>query len=256
MESLSQNVNGNNPFEIFNYKNLGSVRTILDEKSEPWFCLNDVCNILAIASPWNVASRLDPKGLRSTETLTNGGTQKMVFIDMGNMCESIGRSRKPEAKMFMRWVYREVLPQLSTKGYYIMNTTNGGMIQALKGVVTCLEDHEKRLTNYEQTQINQQQMLSTHEEQINSQQKTIENVDRTIKVLETEGFYSVSGFAKFSNVPLTLELAKEIGIIATNLANDQCINIGCITHPIYGHINLYPFGIISEAFRMCSYNNN
>ena len=28
----------NDPFEIFNYKNLGKVRTRFGESGEPWFC--------------------------------------------------------------------------------------------------------------------------------------------------------------------------------------------------------------------------
>ena len=49
---MSNNIamNGNNPFEIFNYKNLGSVRTKLDEHGNPWFCLSDVCGILGITN--------------------------------------------------------------------------------------------------------------------------------------------------------------------------------------------------------------
>ena len=258
MENYLPAINGNNPFAIFNYKNLGSVRAYVDRQGEKWFCHLDVCDILGIQDYSRAVSRLDPKGVRLTQVLTNGGTQNANFINLGNLFRLITRSRKPEAQEFTNWVCDVVLPQLMNKGYYNMNitNTNGGMIQALKGVVTCLEDHEKRMANYEQTQVTHQQMLNTYGDQISNQQNIIENIDRTIKVLETEGFYSVSGFAKFTNVPLTLELAKEIGIIATNLANDQGISVGCMAHPIYGHINLYPFAIISQAFQLCSYNNN
>lgn len=113
--NLMKNVNenfGRKEFEIFNYKNLGQVRTYLDEKEEPWFCLKDVCDILELTDPSKVASRLEPKGTSSIRTLTNGGNQDLLFIDEGNLYEAIGRSRKAEAKIFMRWVYREVLPNL------------------------------------------------------------------------------------------------------------------------------------------------
>lgn len=251
MENYLPATNGNNPFDIFDYKNLGSVRAYVDQQDEKWFCLGDVCDILCIKEYSRAASRLDPKGVRLTQVLTNGGPQNVNFINLGNLFRLITRSRKPEAQEFTNWVCDVVLPQLMNKGYYVMNNTNtnGGMIQALKNMVNCLEDHEQKLTNH-------QQLLNTYGEQISDQQKINENFERTIKVLETEGFYTVSGFAKFTNVPLTLELAKEIGIIATNLANDQGISVGCMTHPIYGHINLYPFAIISQAYQMCSYNNN
>ena len=60
MNNATPNGN-NNPFEIFNYKNLGSVRTRLDEHGNPWFCLLDVCNILGIKNNSQLSERLaDP----------------------------------------------------------------------------------------------------------------------------------------------------------------------------------------------------
>lgn len=106
-----QNMN-RKEFEIFSYKNLGSVRTYLDKTGEPWFCLVDVCSILGLGNPSAVSKRLYEKGIISINTLTKGGNQDLLFIDEGNLYEAIGRSRKPEAKEFMNWVYREVLPRL------------------------------------------------------------------------------------------------------------------------------------------------
>ena len=103
---------GRKEFEIFSYKNLGSVRTYLDKTGEPWFCLVDVCSILGLGNPSAVSKRLYEKGIISINTLTKGGNQDLLFIDEGNLYEAIGRSRKPEAKEFMNWVYREVLPDL------------------------------------------------------------------------------------------------------------------------------------------------
>ena len=53
-------------FEIFNYKNLGSVRTYLDENGEPWFCLKDVCDALGIANITTLKERLSEDGLGLT----------------------------------------------------------------------------------------------------------------------------------------------------------------------------------------------
>ena len=52
-------------FEIFDYRNLGSVRTYINEKEEPWFCLKDVCDILELSDPSKVASRLEKDGTNS-----------------------------------------------------------------------------------------------------------------------------------------------------------------------------------------------
>lgn len=57
------NYNGAKPFEIFNYKNLGSVRTYIDDSGEPWFCLIDVCDVLGISNNRDTLSRLNEKGV-------------------------------------------------------------------------------------------------------------------------------------------------------------------------------------------------
>lgn len=107
-------------FEIFNYKNLGSVRTTLDEYGNPWFCLNDILNILQIGNVTDVSKRLNPDGFDSIEVIDNlGRPQQMIFVDEGNLYMAIGRSRKPEAQPFMDWVYREVLPMIRRTGMYI-----------------------------------------------------------------------------------------------------------------------------------------
>ena len=115
--------------ELFNYKNLGSVRVNVDENGNPWFCLIDVCSILGLTNITMLTSRLDPKGLSSTEVGVQTGVKKdgspaiqnvkMIFVDEGNLYEAIGRSRKPEAKLFMSWVYREVLPMIRKTGMYM-----------------------------------------------------------------------------------------------------------------------------------------
>ena len=75
-------------------------------------------SILGIGNVTDVRNRLDPKGVDSIEVLTNGGPQMAIFVDEGNLYEAVGRSRKPEAKVFMSWVYREVLPMIRRTGAY------------------------------------------------------------------------------------------------------------------------------------------
>lgn len=117
---INYNGNTNNPFRIFDYKNLGSVRTFLDEKGEVWFCLKDVCDILEINHVATVVNRLNPKGVVINYTLTNGGKQELTFINEPNLYETIFKSRKPEAEDLKRWVFNEVLPSIRKTGSYSM----------------------------------------------------------------------------------------------------------------------------------------
>lgn len=65
---------GSNPFEIFDYKNLGSVRTMRDERNEVWFCLKDVSSILGLNNYRQTLTRLNEKGVITNDTLTTRGT--------------------------------------------------------------------------------------------------------------------------------------------------------------------------------------
>ena len=146
-------------FEIFNYKNLGSVRTYLDEKGEPWFCLKDVCDALGLTDTNKVASRLEEGGTNSIRVGVQTGVRRdgtpafqevpMIFIDEGNLYEAIGRSRKPEAKLFMRWVYREVLPNLRKAGQQRRyNNINGINYSELDNRITRIEDTLSEVTKF------------------------------------------------------------------------------------------------------------
>ena len=111
-------MNGNK-FQIFDYKNLGSIRTSKGEDGRTWFCLNDVADILQLSNSRMINERLNPKGVSLIYTLTPGGRQEVTFIDEGNLYMAIGRSRKPEAVPFMNWIFREVLPTINRTGAYL-----------------------------------------------------------------------------------------------------------------------------------------
>lgn len=107
----------NNEIQIFNFEN-NEIRTkIID--NEPYFNLTDACKILEIKSTGNAKARLNEKGIRSTDTLTQGGIQKMNFISEPNLYKLIFQSRKPEAEKFADWVTSEVLPAIVHKGVYM-----------------------------------------------------------------------------------------------------------------------------------------
>ena len=128
MERNLINVNkdfGGKEFEIFNYKNLGQVRTYLDENRNPWFCLNDICIILELTNVTAVKERLREDGLSSTKVIDNlGRFQNMYFVDEGNLYRAIGRSRKHEAVPFMDWIYDEVIPSIRKHGFYVNKEHN------------------------------------------------------------------------------------------------------------------------------------
>jgi anti-repressor protein len=104
--------------QIFNNEEFGEIRTVTKD-NEPMFCLADVCKALEIANVGNVRQRLSAKGIRTMETPTKGGTQKMIFINEANLYKTIFQSRKDSAERFTDWVTSEVLPSIRKNGGYI-----------------------------------------------------------------------------------------------------------------------------------------
>lgn len=107
-----------NELQIFNNEEFGEVRTAV-VNDEPMFCLSDICRVLEIKNVSDCKSRLNEKGVVITDTLTNGGNQKMTFINEPNLYKAIFQSRKESAERFSDWVTSEVLPSIRKNGGYI-----------------------------------------------------------------------------------------------------------------------------------------
>ena len=122
-------MNGNNPFEIFNYNNLGSVRVQMDNQGNPWFCLLDVCNILGLTTVNHVKVRLFGDGVHSMHDVDSlGRRQELIFVSEPNLYKAIMGSRKPEAEDFQRWICYEVIPTIRKTGAYITDEILGNMM--------------------------------------------------------------------------------------------------------------------------------
>lgn len=225
--SLPQNINGNNPFEIFNYKNLGSVRCYIDQRGVKWFCHKDVCNILDIKNPSQTLTRLDRGGVISNEVIDSlGRVQYANFIDEGNLFLLISGSTKPEARKFTVWVSREVLPQLAEKGYYSMNNPMT-MPQIVEQIAFNVQNMDVRLTELELWQA---------------------EVKQIFEIYGLTGHVSVRGYAIMNNIPINNNQAKYLGGEATKLAQSRGLEIKSIPDPRYGVVNGYPKIILDEVF--------
>ena len=223
----------NNPFEIFNYKNLGSVRCYVDQQGAKWFCHLDVCGILGIKNTRDAMYRLDQKGVVSTDTLTNGGMQQSNFINEGNLFRLITGSRKPEAREFTNWICDTVLPSLMNKGYYAMQPmTEMEMIHTISGEVI------KNTNDIKELKLD-----------VKKNAQTLELHRKYIMVILKEGYYTVASAAKLVGVPLSLETAKEIGSLASEQCKDRGLSVASIPHPEYGRIRAYPYFVIADVLK-------
>ena len=136
-----------NNLQIFNSEEFGEIRTVVKDK-EPMFCLSDVCRVLEIKNVSDCKSRLREKGVVTTDTLTNGGTQRMTFIDESNLYKVIFQSRKESAERFTDWVTSEVLPEIRKNGSYQKQLSPQEIMRIQLGMI---DDHEGRITTLENT---------------------------------------------------------------------------------------------------------
>ena len=113
---------------VFENEEFGEVRTTKIGE-EYWFVLSDVCRVLDIKNSRDTKTRLNLKGVGSTDvTLLNGyrddgtPTYRKATVDCineSNLYKLIFQSRKPQAERFSNWVTDEVLPSIRKHGAYL-----------------------------------------------------------------------------------------------------------------------------------------
>lgn len=115
--------------EIVKSQNLGqlidqvfeghAIRAQQDECGDVWFCAKDVCDAVGLGSAHKVAGRLDGDERTNFPVVdTAGRTQEMLHVSEPGLYALLGRSSKPAAKRFDRWVRHEVLPAIRRTGTY------------------------------------------------------------------------------------------------------------------------------------------
>jgi len=116
---------------------------------EPWFVAKDLCAVLGISNSRDAVERLDEdeKGVVTTDTL--GGKQELVTVSESGMYSLVLTSRKPQAKVFKRWITHDVVPTIRQTGKYeiepIAPTEHqlpATYIEALKALVIAEEEKE------------------------------------------------------------------------------------------------------------------
>lgn len=124
----------NKGFIIFKHEQFGEIRTMQDEKGEPWFVGKDVAKVLGYKKTEN-ALMVHVDNEDKTTTLIQGTgsnyKSKAVIINESGLYSLVLSSKLPQAKAFKRWVTSEVLPQIrKTDGYIPMKDKDGRELSA------------------------------------------------------------------------------------------------------------------------------
>lgn len=130
--------------KIFENEQFGEIR-VAGTSNEPLFCLLDVCRVLDLGNTSQVKSRLTDDVI-TNEVISDsiGRQQEMMFVNEDGLYDVILDSRKPQAKLFRKWVTKEVLPSIRKTGSYsIEQQLPKTYLEALKALVAAEEEKER-----------------------------------------------------------------------------------------------------------------
>lgn len=83
---------------------------------DPWWVAADVLAALDLSRSSIASLDEDEKGVHTVDTL--GGAQSVTIINEPGLYSLILRSRKPNARLFKRWITHDVIPALRKTGRY------------------------------------------------------------------------------------------------------------------------------------------
>lgn len=105
--------------EVFNFSEKSTPVRVQVINGEPWFVAKDIAEALGYSNPRKaINDHCKEKGVTFRDSLTEGGVQKLKYINEGNVYRLIINSNMPQSESFESWIFDEVLPSIRERGYY------------------------------------------------------------------------------------------------------------------------------------------
>lgn len=165
----------------FNF-NQNQVQVIIDEQGDPWWVASEICGVLGIVNSRDAVNNLDDdeKATVVIADTGNGGRDRRIIINEPGLYSLILRSRKPEAKLFKRWITHEVIPSIRKTGKYSVART-----QVLPDFTNPPEAARAWAEQYERSQIAESKVIEMKPK-----------VDGFNRISEADGATSITDAAK------------------------------------------------------------
>ncbi|WP_162540810.1 phage antirepressor [Aeromonas caviae] len=132
-----------------------NIRIITDQQGEPWFVAADIAQVLEYRMASDMTRWIDEDERGTQIVRTPSGDQEMTVINESGLYSAILRSRKPEAKLFKRWVTFEVLPSIRKHGGYLAGQESDSpeliMAKALMVAQSVIDRKSQELAAAQQT---------------------------------------------------------------------------------------------------------
>lgn len=243
------NYNVEDKFEIFNFENLGSVRTSVGNGGEPLFCLKDVCDVLDMTNSRMVMSRISDPYVSSIYVGVQTGIKAngepaiqsvcMNFINEAGLYQAIGQSRKPAAKRFMNWIFSEVIPSIRKTGSYSLENDTSLSLQT-----RVLINHERQILGVKKEVSELRELEASHYRELSERADIAQH--RQELIIE-EGYHTVFQYAHFMGVDTNTIDTNYLGRVASKICREMGIPMGKYPDGKY-MINTYPYKILNKVF--------
>lgn len=128
---------GQSEMMIFENDQFGTVRTI-SKNGEPWFVAADVCKALGLTQVTRAMAKLDNDegGLLKVPHPQNPSSMlEMNCVNEPGLYTLVLSSRKPEAKLFKRWITHDVIPSIRKHGAYMTRSVLDQLMDEPNGIV-------------------------------------------------------------------------------------------------------------------------
>lgn len=172
----------------------GNEVRVVDRDGGLWFFLADACKVLGIKNPSDAASRLDDDEKSTLGKAESGKINGLgsvgampTLISEPGFYKLVGRSNKPVAKRFDRWVRHEVLPSIRRTGGYMMVSPQETEEELILRAVNVLRDTVAR----------QQAQIGTLESTV---AEAMPKVLAWERIADAEGLITISNAARGMNV--------------------------------------------------------
>lgn len=108
-----------NNLKIFENAEFGKIRT-MEQNGEPWFVGKDVADILGYKNgSRDINSHVDEEDRLKYQISTAGQMREQTFINESGLYSLVLSSKLPTAKIFKRWITKEVIPAIRKHGGYL-----------------------------------------------------------------------------------------------------------------------------------------
>ena len=131
---------------LANFEFKGSEIRSITQDGQPWFVAKDVCDVLGLTNSRQAVASLDDDE-KNTVILSDGisrGNPNVTIISESGLYELIGKSNKPAAKEFRRWVRKEVLPAIRKTGEYSAKSKLPSYDEVLQAAIHYREESVRR----------------------------------------------------------------------------------------------------------------